>query len=153
MKRLNVFTALVALFTLFSLSIPAPFADVYKWVDKNGQTVYSQNPPPGNVDFEEIGKPAKVDSARALKKLRDDKIKADKLRRERLREEADRKKTREQKAEVKKNCKIARGKLASLQRPRAKILQPDGSRIRLPEEERQRQIKEAEAKIKEWCED
>ena len=94
-----------------------------------------------------------MDSARALKKLRDDKIKADKMLRERLREEADQKKTREQEEEVKKNCKIAKGKLASLQRPRAKILQSDGSRIRLPEEERQRQIKEAEAKIKEWCED
>lgn len=151
MNRLNVFTALVASFTLFSLSIPAPFAAVYKWVDENGQTVYSQNPPSGDVEYEEIGAPPKVDSARALKELRDDKIKADKLRRERLRVETDRKKTREEEANVKKNCKIARGKLASLQRPRAKILQPDGSRIRLPEEERQRQIKEAEAKIKEWC--
>ena len=153
MKCLNVFTALVAVFTLFFLFDSATFAAVYKWVDKNGQTVYSQNPPPGDVEFEEIGAPPKVDSARALKKLRDDKIKADKMRRERLREEADQKKTREQEKEVKKNCKIAKGKLASLQRPRAKILQPDGSRIRLPEEERQRQIKEAEAKIKEWCED
>lgn len=152
MKRLNVFTALVALFTLFYLPVSGTYAAVYKWVDENGLTVYSQSPPPGDVEYEELdAAPPKVDSATALKKLRADKIKADKLRRERLEKQAEKEKVRKEEEEVKKNCEMARGKLASLQRPRAKRLQPDGSRIRLTEEERQRQIKEAEAKIKEWC--
>jgi hypothetical protein len=153
MKRKTGFFIYMTLFTTLSFSVPVAFAAVYKWVDENGQTTYSQNPPPGNVEYEEIGTPGKVDSARALKKLRDDKIKADKLRRQRLEKQADLKKSREEVSVQKENCDMARGKLASLQRPRAKILQPDGSRIRLNEEERQRQIKEAEDKLHEWCDD
>ena len=149
MKRVNLFCVVLFTFTICIVNVVS--ATVFKWVDANGETIYSQEPPPGNVKYEEVDTPGKVDSARALKKLRDEKIKADKLRRDRLAKQAERKKTKEEQANVKKNCKLAKGKLASLQRPRAKILQPDGSRIRLNEEERQKQIKEAEAKIHEWC--
>jgi len=151
MKRNTGFFSTVVLFTTIFCTVPAVFAAVYKWVDENGETIYSQSRPPGEVKYEEVGKPGKVDSARALKDLRDEKIKADKLRRDRMQKQAEQKKTKEELADVKKNCEMARGKLASLQRPRAKILQPDGSRIRLNEEERQRQIKDAEGKIHEWC--
>ena len=145
------FFVIAALVTILFFSNSLVQADIYKWVDEDGNTVYSQSPPTSDVEYERVSSPSKVDSARALKDLRDDKIKADKLRRERLSKDAERKKAQEAIALQEENCEIAQGKLASLQRPRAKILQPDGSRIRLNEEERQRQIKEAEAKIQEWC--
>lgn len=59
--------ALPALLAL-ALALPAQ-ATLYKWVDANGRTVYSDQPPPGNVKSEVMGAappPANPDAAKEL---------------------------------------------------------------------------------------
>jgi hypothetical protein len=126
-------------------------ATMYKWVDENGNTIYSENRPGGNYEVEIVQPPAKVDSAKALKDLRDSKNRANKMSSERDGRQQEKETAAQEVATQKKNCDIAHAKVASLQQPRAKISQPDGSRIRLDEEERQRQIVQANAKVQEWC--
>ncbi len=41
-----LFSLAVAVVTVFVWSWPA-FSEVYQWTDENGQTVYSDSPPPG----------------------------------------------------------------------------------------------------------
>jgi hypothetical protein len=60
-------TALAALIAL-ALAAPAGAA-LYKWVDANGRTVYSDLPPPGDVKHEVVGAappPANPDAAKEL---------------------------------------------------------------------------------------
>lgn len=138
----------IILFTVYE----SAFAEVYKWVDKDGKTVYSQSKPSGDVKYETVSSPADVDSARALKKLRDDKIRAQKLMRERERVQSAQRQKKAKSEERQKNCDLARENLASLQPPRISVKLPDGSFTRMSEEERQSRIKQAQAKIQEWCE-
>lgn len=151
MKYINSIYSRVAMIVILSLVHPWSFAEVYKWVDKDGNTVYSQSKPAGSVKYETVGTPSKVDSARALKKLRDDKIKSQKYLRQRLEKQSKKRKSAEDIENSKKNCDQARESLAGLQRPRISIPQPDGSYVRLSEEERQKQIRKAQEQIREWC--
>ncbi len=52
----------VLLLSIFAASISTQLnaASLYKWVDEDGNIVYQDTPPPGNVDFEE----SKVDGVR-----------------------------------------------------------------------------------------
>lgn len=151
MKSIFIIILQVTLFMTLSLTNFSLRATMYKWLDENGNTVFSETLPTGDIEYEVIRPLPKVRSEQALKALRDAKIKALKLRNERLSKMKERHKTREELAWQKENCERANAKLASLERPRAKILQPDGSRIRLDEDERQNQIKQAQGKIQEWC--
>lgn len=152
MKYINGIYSQVVLIIVLLLAYSVAFGDVYKWVDKDGNTVYSQDPPAGNVEYESVGTPAKVDSAAALKRLRDDKIRAQKLRRERMEKQSENRKSMSEVEDRDKNCHLAREKLEGLQRPRISVQQADGGFARMSEEERQKQIKEAQAKVREWCE-
>ena len=140
------------MFIILSLVYEPASAEVYKWVDKDGKTVYSQSKPSGNVKYETVGPPADVDSARALKQLRDDKIRSQKYMQERERAQSEREQKKTKSSEREKNCNLARENLASLQPPRISVKLPDGSFTRMSEEERQSRIKQAQAKIQEWCE-
>ena len=51
------------------------------------------------------------------------------------------------------NCQLGRDRLASYERPGVLLVQPDGSRIRATEEQRQEQIKLSQDIITEFCTD
>jgi len=44
-------------------------ATLYKWVDADGNTHYTQQPPPGDIDSETIKPPPRIDTEGALKDL------------------------------------------------------------------------------------
>ena len=127
-------------------------ADSYKWVDEEGNVVYSQQPPPGDKEAEIIKDPASIRSEQALKNLRDLKInnaKTDKAREQQLEEK---KQVAEERRVNEENCKKGEAMLASFStRPTVQLVQEDGSRVRATEAERQQRIAEARAIIKEFC--
>lgn len=141
---------LVAFFAL--VLPPLAQAETYKWVDKEGNTVYSQSRPPVHTPAETIKPPPKVDTERAwdeldqtimrLERLRDDRIQ----RKDKERVLADELKVKE------KNCAKAKDKLSRVSTlPRVYAQDQQGNRRRLTEEERQARTAEAQKEIEKYC--
>ena len=130
-------------------------AKMYRWVDENGVTVYSQTPPPSGdatelniaapkpasqpeaepttsvepTDATQEEKQATEDEEMAKKKAESDKIKAE-------------------------NCKAARHNLDVYTNIGNRLLKtPDGLYERLSDEEREKRIKQEEGRIKEFCDE
>ncbi len=144
--------------TLFAvvllLSSTAIEAKIYKWIDSDGITQYTQSPPPEDVSSEEIptqtydaeaaaqSKQALQKRIDALNQRRDDKKQA---------KNKDEKTSEEQK-EREKYCEVAKQRLAEFQtgRPLAQE-QADGSFVRMTEEQLAAQIATVQEKITELC--
>lgn len=125
-------------------------ATLYKWVDAEGNTNYTETRPV-DFDFEEIQPPPEVDTETAIEQLKADQKKANDLERQR-KAKAENQKIDEQNAIIKKkNCEMARERLASYARPGVRLVQEDGSRIRATEEQRQEQIAISNDMIKKFC--
>jgi len=126
-------------------------AGMYKWVDEGGNVQYTQTPPPAGIEAETIKPPPKVDTDAALKELEAQQGKATELRESRL-EKAEQANQAQQELELrKKNCEMARARLASYEQPMVKFVQEDGTKVRATEEERQTEIAKSQEMIKEWC--
>lgn len=126
-------------------------AGTYKWVDEEGNVQYTQTPPPAGIAAETIKPPPKVDTEKAVKELEAQEEEAAKLRQNRL-DEAEKEAQANQELELqKKNCEMARARLASYEQPMVKFVQEDGTRVRATEEERQAEIAKSQEMIKEWC--
>ena len=146
-------TVTAAIFgALLCLTTPA-MAKLYKWVDENGVTQYTQTPPP-KADFTQVKPPSKpaVDPQRAQDKQeirldafqqrRDDAAKG--------KAEADKKAAK--KAEKIAKCKKARKNLTFLQtHNRVRTTDKDGNATLIGEEKRQEKIKQANDAIKAYC--
>lgn len=146
-------TVTAAIFgALLCLTTPA-MAKLYKWVDENGVTQYTQTPPP-KADFSQVNPPSKpaVDPQKAQSDLekrlevfqgrRDDVAKG--------KAESDKKAA--EKAEKTAKCKKARKNLTNLQtHARVRNTDKDGKVTLLSEEKRQEKITQANKAIKEYC--
>jgi len=90
-------------------------ATMYKWVDKNGRIVYSDQPPPADVKSEIVKPPPPPVNPNAAKELAD-KEQEIKLRDKKRAEEAQTaEKTRIDAERRRENCVQARGQLQALQ--------------------------------------
>jgi len=126
-------------------------AGTYKWVDEEGNVQYTQTPPPAGIAAETINPPPKVDTEQAVKDLQAQEEKAAALRLNRL-DQAEKENQAKQEMDLqKKNCEMARARLASYEQPMVKFVQEDGSRVRATEEERQAEIAKSQEMIKEFC--
>jgi hypothetical protein len=127
-------------------------AEIYKWVDAEGVTVYSQQPPPAENDFETIKEPPKVNPESGLQRLHEISSRNDESRQERRQQAEAAKLAAEEEARRAENCERGKRMLASFStRPTVQLVQEDGTRVRASEEQRQQQIAEANAMIKEFC--
>ena len=54
---------------IFWFAVGNCYAEMYKWVDADGQAHYSEKPPAGDVKVTTIKAPPKVDTEKALKEL------------------------------------------------------------------------------------
>jgi len=126
-------------------------AGTYKWVDEEGNVQYTQTPPPAGIEAETIKPPPKVDTEKALKDLQAQEEKAVKLRQDRLDTAKKEEEVKQEQELQKKNCEMARARLASYDQPMVKFVQEDGSKVRATEEERQAEIVKSQDMIKEWC--
>jgi hypothetical protein len=149
---MNALTRSFAILLLGALPGMAAAA-VYKWVDENGQVQYTQTPPPGGVQATEIKpppEPADPDSymkqEEALEKSLEERRAARESAAKEAAEEADFEKQKAQR------CEAAKHRLAQAEYPRTNFIEPDGTQRRATEEERQQQIQDAQAQVKEFCE-
>jgi hypothetical protein len=129
---------------------------IYKWVDQNGAIQYTQFPPPSGIEVLEIrnAPPPADDPAAERARLQQETEALD----ERMEERKEAAARAEQQAKNRKirqeNCVVARKNLSELQQGGIKRYRlPDGTVLRLTEEDRQKRIAEAEAEIAENCKD
>jgi len=138
-------------FLLLLLFAGSASAAMYKWVDEDGNTHYTQSPPPGDIQAETIGPPPEVDTKQAVKQLQEQEKKLEEFEKQRQETAEEQRKKEEEIARKKANCELGRKRLASYTEPRVKFVQPDGTRVRATEEERQEQIKKSQEMIDEFC--
>lgn len=139
-------------FTLFFCLFPAvAAAEIYKWVDEQGQVHYGQSPP-ADQQAETVKGPPGVDTEGARKALQERRDKLKELDEQR----AERKKAAmeaEQQAQARKErCNAARESLAQLRtQNRVQYINEDGERAFLSEEQRQQRLDEAQKAVEESC--
>ena len=90
-------------------------ATMYKWVDKNGKVIYSDQPPPGNVKSEVIKPPPPPVNPNAAQELADKQLEI-KVRDKKAQEQAKTaEKTRADNERRRENCQQARLQLRALE--------------------------------------
>jgi hypothetical protein len=127
---------------------------IYKWVDQNGSIQYSQLPPPTGSEVLEVRKvPPPADEAAAERARIQQETEAFDERMEERKEAAAKAEQRAENRKIRQeNCTTARRNLAELQQGGIKRYRlPDGTVLRLTEEDRQKRIAETEAEIAENC--
>jgi|APCry1669189844_1035258.scaffolds.fasta_scaffold13532_2 ribosomal protein L14E/L6E/L27E len=142
MKTRAILSVLVA----FLLSAPA-MAEVYQYVDANGKTVFSDQPPPGarakplNVRASAAASaPAKASKTTALSEVEKKNAEID----------AENAKIKEQnKKTAQENCKNARNNLAALQQG-GRVKMP-GSNALATDSQRSELLQAAQQNVASWC--
>ena len=125
-------------------------AALYKWVDIEGNTRYSERIPVYE-EFEELKPPSNVDTESAIKTFEGKQKKAADLEGKK-KEKAELARIDAENAERKKsNCKLARERLSIFSNQSVTITKDDGSQGLANRAERQEQIAEANEMIKEFC--
>ena len=140
-----------ALFILMACPLQHSLATAYKWVDEDGNTHYTQTPPPGDTPGEAINRPPRVDTEAAQGKIKALTERADKLQAERVEKAEQRQKKLAQEAERATLCQQARASQASYERPRVNEVMADGSRRAMGEEERQAGLARAKTLVSKFC--
>lgn len=140
-----------ALFILTACPLQHTLATAYKWVDEDGNTHYTQTPPPGDTPGEAINRPPKVDTEAARSAIKSLTERADKLQAERAEKAEQRRQQLAQEAEQATLCQQARASRASYERPRVNEVMADGSRRAMGEEERQAGLARARNLVSRFC--
>tara|TARA_R110002049_G_scaffold36386_2_gene116071 strand:- start:491 stop:910 length:420 start_codon:yes stop_codon:yes gene_type:complete len=138
---------------MLSLFATATFAEIYKWVDENGQTHYSQQaprdidatviktPPPPTIDpniaqqqVDELIKQQEAEEQMRLEQRNQQHIAADKQ------------------IAQEENCKAAQQQLQEYQNnPGRRVMDADGNVTHLAEEVRQQKIQESQENVTIYC--
>lgn len=126
-------------------------AEMYKWVDEQGVTQYTEKPPPDRLDVERLNIQVAPANEDAINKLNLQIKQADQLREDRLKAAEEKRLLAEEQALKEENCRRSRARLASYSVPNALIAQQDGSRIRVDEETRQRELATSREMIEKYC--
>ena len=142
------------LFVLLLLALPFQLsvAAMYKWVDAEGNVVYSDKPPPG-AETEVIDKKSYgVTDEEAQEQLDSLNEKAEVIKEERdikndvASQQAERNET------IKKNCEIARSNLALLtSQARVTLKDEDGNDYFLSDEDKQTKTLDASSNVERYC--
>jgi type IV secretory pathway VirB10-like protein len=135
---------------LFSFSVSA---EIYKWVDENGQTHFSQTPPDSGIaEKVDVPPPPPIDPEQAqteVDTLIEQQQEAEKA--EQLAQQ-EREKAAEEQAIREENCRIARSNLTTYQNnPGRRVVDADGNVTRMVEEERQQKMQEFQEQIDLYC--
>ncbi|MFT5425501.1 MAG: hypothetical protein ACI9ZT_000432 [Gammaproteobacteria bacterium] len=151
MKRFNQSLYIgIQIFAMSMISVSANAA-LYKWIDDEGNTTYSEKRPP-DVEVEEISPPPKPPTDAGEVENLDSVLKKASENDERRKEKAEDARIEEENKKInKKNCEIAKNNLASYVRPQVRVEQEDGTRAIATEEYRQEQIAKSNEMVKEYC--
>ncbi len=128
-------------------------AAMYKWVDENGVTQYTQYPPPNRkVEVVAPPPPPAEDPQEAQKKLETLLQSQDEQHKAAATAEGEQTKTAEQAKLREQNCQTARNNLEKLTTGgRKRVIGPDGVASYLTEEDQQARIDTAKKQIEEFC--
>ena len=150
LKKSTLLTAVILNLALL-ISVSEANAKMYKWVDNEGNTHYTQSPPPGDIQAEVLKPPSKIDTESAQAQIEQRLKEAEKLRESRLKENEFQEIEKKNEAIREENCKRARQRLNTYSRPRGLIQQEDGSRTRVDEETRQSELVKSQSMVEEYC--
>ena len=130
-------------------------AGMYRWVDENGVTVYSQTPPPDRQSVSIAAPPPPARNSQDTTGVLEEQMKKFQDRRDLKTENAERQaETDALQAKRDQDCQAARHNMTILEGPPRKLIStPDGQYHRLDPEERQEQIDKAQKLIDEYCSD
>lgn len=129
-------------------------AAIYKWVDENGQTVYSETPPPKGTATTRLKEPPPppVDPNAAMESLRNQAKAFEQRQEEQNKTENDTRQSAEREKQIQKNCEQLRKNLEVLTTNNQVREQTGDEQHRvLAEEERQARIKETRELIQKEC--
>lgn len=137
---------------LLAAGASTALAGMYKWVDEQGATHYSQNPPPGGKAQAIKPPPTPADSEAAVKRLEAQRQEAQKRREAGQQDARERQENTTSQAIREESCRLAQQNLGTLEaNSRVAIQDADGNMKRLSEEERQAQLTEAKKQVEEYC--
>jgi len=141
---------LVSAALLLSFSV---HAQIYKWVDENGQTHYSQQPPEsGQAETVDVPPPPPIAPEQAREEVQEliDQQQAAEQAEQEAQQQAQ--KQAEQEAAREENCRIARNNLTAYQNnPGRRVMDEEGNVTRLDEETRQQKIQEFQEQVDLYC--
>ncbi len=140
------------LLSVLLTTVPAQ-ADIYRWVDENGHTTYSQTPPPDRNADKIRPPPAPSESPEQARMRLEEQLqrKDDYLEDRELAKDKRRKQQAEQDMRE-SNCATARKNHANLVAAARRLVKmPDGEYRRLTEEDRQKLLRKAQADINDNC--
>jgi len=151
--KLAAITAIFLLLTSFSA-----IAEMYKYIDENGQVVYTQFRPEAGVETETIRGPAPPPStAKASQQsLIENLVKQEETRQDSRAAQKKAKQEETRNEQLKQNCKAARANLEYLQRQsqgqdKRMLVDKDGKAMKMSNTQRQQQIKKAKEIIDRDC--
>jgi hypothetical protein len=146
----NRLLACAAIAALFSMAAPTADAALYKWVDANGRTVYSDQVPPG-VKAELIGGAAPAANPDAVKEFGSKDAEFRKRQMERADDSKKSETTRADNAKLAVLCQQAREQILSLRATQMVIyrLNDKGERVALDEAARRAEIGRVELMMRE----
>jgi hypothetical protein len=148
-------TRIAPLFALLAVSAWLPVsADMYRWVDENGRTVYSQSPPPSGqaVKLKPAPSPPPEEVSAAQERLQRQIESASDAENNRKQGAEEQTKQADAAKRLADNCATARKNLETLENlgPRM-VRMPDGEYRRLSEDEVAAEIGKTKAQIAEYC--
>jgi len=129
-------------------------AALYKWVDADGNTNYTQQPPPGDIEGDVIKPPPRINTKGALKELNENQKILEDTQKEREKQAEDQEFDEGNAAIRRSNCQLGRDKMASLKstaKPQSRSVSADGTVYKKTEEQRQAEIKQAQEIIDKNC--
>ena len=145
--------ALCGLALGLALATPLQAAEIYKWVDDEGVTHYSQQPPPsGDADRVGVDTPPDEEIAREREEMEATGERLEAQREQRREAEQQANENAAERERRQQRCADLRASLQKLTENR-RLLVPDeeGNVRRLPEEERQQRVAERRRQIEEEC--
>jgi hypothetical protein len=147
----------IALLAAWACSLAGAQAGMYRWVDENGVTVYSQTAPPSGeaIPIRKQPGPSAEETAKARERLRgqvEQSFDAKEDAKQAQEKEADQAGQAKESQHKKDNCQAARQNLQALENLGARMVRmPNGEYTRLPEDEVVKRKEEARAQVKEYC--
>ncbi len=147
--KLPPLSFLLAAATL-ALTLPA-WATMYKWVDADGKTVYSDQPPPANVKSQVIAPPPPPSNPDAVKDLIN--AETEIRQREKARQESAKEAQKKQVEAAKKQdlCNSVRSQIQTLRRDDLYRYNAKGEREYVDADTRQRETDEQQRILRENC--
>lgn len=137
-----------------ALSPLAAAAEMYKWVDEKGHTVYSEQPPPDGKASKVDIRPSPPGTGAAPTDWKQKEIDARQTRITKEQQDQNQKAVEQNAASARKNnCLESQRQLSIAQAPRPVYeVNEKGEKVYLDDKERQRQIDGWQANVKKYCE-